>query len=168
MHRAFTLPLLVVCLGCTSVRQIGNVNMISTRNVEPTIDYSLVSSYAGGSNRELRRSRAENLEQAVSDTVKKVPGGEFLVNARIFIVNEKYFAVEGDVWGRTGNLSHRGFSVGDTVSFKTAFGIKTGVVTALRDDKTCFVKGGDGGAITELAYDILVKGKPSEDQPTTE
>lgn len=154
------LPAIVAC--APAVRQVGRVNMISNRNVDPSVDYSLVSSYAGGSNRELRRSRAENIEQAIDDTVKKVPGGEFLMNARVFIVNDKYFAVEGDVWGRTGNLSYRGFSVGDKVSFKTPFGIKTGVVEALRDDKTCFVKADDGGAVTEFKYDVLVKGADAE------
>lgn len=159
MTRIVLLAFLVTSMGCVTVQQIGKLNMISTRNVEPTIDYNLISSYAGGSKRELRRSRAVNIEEAVGDTVKKVPGGEFLANARIFVVNGKYYAVEGDVWGRTGNLSFRGFSVGDHVSFKTPFGIKSGKITALRDDKVCFVKADGSDVVTEFSYDTLVKGQ---------
>lgn len=159
MNRFALAAMLLTSVGCVTVKQIGKVNMISNRNVEPTVDYGLITTYAGGSQRELRRSRAESVEQAVDDTVKKVPGGEFLVNARLFIINDKYFAAEGDVWGRKGNLSFRGFSVGDVVNIKTPFGIKTGVVTALRDDKTCFVKTDDGEVITEFKYDVLVKGQ---------
>ena len=149
-------------MGCMSIRQVGKVNMISTRNVDPETDYELVRSYAGGSERELRRSRAENIEQAIDDTGKKVPGGEFLANARLYLVNERYFAAEGDVWGRAGNHAFRGFSVGDRVSVKTAFGIRAGTVSALRDDKTCFVLMDGYDSATEVKYDILVKGAADE------
>lgn len=158
MHR-YLLMLLALSSACATVRQVGKINMISTRNVDPTVDYSLVSSYAGGSDRELRRSRAENIEQAIDDTVRKVPGGEFIVNARIYVVNEKYYAVEGDVWGRKGNHTFRGFAVGDRVTFRTAFGVRSGVITGLKDDQTCFVQidGSDGGV--EVKYDVLAKGQ---------
>lgn len=160
--RYIFLAALLSTTGCMSVRQVGKVNMISTRNVDPTVDYELVSSYAGGSQRELKRSRAENVEQAIDDTVKKVPGGEFVVNARLYIVNDRYFAVEGDVWGRKGNHAFRGFAVGDRVSFKTAFGIRAGAVSALKDDRTCFVLVDGDDSATEVKYDNLAKGAPKE------
>lgn len=161
--RYLVLLALTSSVGCMSVRQVGKVNMISTRNVDPTVHYELVSSYAGGTERELRRSRAENVEQAIDDTVKKVPGGEFVVNARLYIVNERYFAVEGDVWGRKGNHAFRGFTVGDRVSFKTAFGIRSGEVAALKDDKTCFVLVDGNDSATEVKYDALAKGAEKDE-----
>jgi hypothetical protein len=146
----------VVC--APAARQIGKVNLISTRNVETSLDYTLIRSYTGGSKRELRRSRAETIESALAETVQQDPDGEFLANARIFVANDKYFAVGGDGWVRTANVSYRGFPVGGRASFKTPFGIKTGTVEALKDDKACFVKGDEGGVITEFKYDDLVKG----------
>jgi hypothetical protein len=40
------------------VKQIGKINMISTRNVEFEHDYVLISSYAGGAQKELKKSTA--------------------------------------------------------------------------------------------------------------
>jgi hypothetical protein len=158
MKSVSVLTLWAVSMGCApSVSQIGKVNMISTRNVESTLDYELISTYAGGSKRELRRARAETVEQAVDDTVRRVPGGEFLANARIYFVRERYFAVEGDVWGRVGRASFRGFAVGDKVSFKTPFGVRTGVIESLRDDRTCFVREDDSDSIVEYGYDAIFK-----------
>ncbi|MSP55873.1 MAG: hypothetical protein EXR69_09765 [Myxococcales bacterium] len=159
----FTIPAFLILLaGCSpSVMQIGKINMISNRNVETSFDYSLISSYAGGSERELKKSRAENIEQAIDQTVRKVPGGEFVMNASIYMIDEQYFAVEGDVWGRKGNVSYRGFAVGDRVTFKRVGQIVYGVVTGLKDDLTCYVKlDGDAGGL-EVRYDILAKGDTS-------
>ena len=157
--RAASLSLLLLLTGCTSVMQIGKINMISNRNVETKFDYSLISSYAGGSDKEIKRSRAQTIEQAIDQTVKKVPGGEFVMNASIFMVNNRYFAVQGDVWGRKDDLSYRGFAVGDRVTFKRLGDVLYGVITGLKDDQTCYVKvdGGDSGL--EVRYDILAKGQ---------
>jgi hypothetical protein len=97
-------------LSCTSVRQIGKVNMVSTRNIDPNLDYSLISTYSGGSKRELKKSRAKSIEDAIDQTVKKVPGGEFAMNVKIYTVrkiNREYIAVEGDVWGKAGEASYK-------------------------------------------------------------
>ena len=150
---------LILLAGCSpSVMQIGKINMISNRNVETSFDYALISSYAGGSERELKQSRSENIEQAIDQTVRKVPGGEFIMNASIYMIDEEYFAVEGDVWGRKGNVAYRGFSVGDRVTFKRLGQIVYGAVTGLRDDTTCYVKVDGSDAGLEVRYDILAKG----------
>jgi hypothetical protein len=153
--------LVVLCLlpGCTSVMQIGKINLISNRNVETDFDYGLISSYAGGSDKEIKKTKAESIEQAIDQTVKKVPGGEFLMNASIFMVNNRYFAVQGDVWGRKDNVSYRGFSVGDRVTFKKGGEVMYGVIKGLKDDQTCYVQvdGTEGGI--EVRYDVLAKGE---------
>lgn len=137
--------------SCASIQQIGKVNMISNRNIDPKMDYSLISSYSGGSNRELRKSRALSIEDAIDQTVRKVAGGEFLMNVKIYIVNDKYYAVEGDVWG-TSNISYRGFKVGDKVIVDN----QVATIKSLKDDKTCFIEKRNG-AIEEVKYDKLSK-----------
>ncbi|HEY1871029.1 MAG TPA: hypothetical protein VGG71_08220, partial [Chitinophagaceae bacterium] len=70
----------------TPVKQIGKVNMISNRNVDPALNYGVISSYSGGSMRELKHSRATSIDDAIDQTVKKIPGGEFLMNVKIYMV----------------------------------------------------------------------------------
>lgn len=97
---AFVVSAIIIISSCTPVRQIGRVNMISNRNVDSNFEYSVISNYAGGSKAELKKSKATTIEEAINRTVRNVPGGEFVMNARIYIVKDKYFAVEGDVWGK--------------------------------------------------------------------
>jgi PBP1b-binding outer membrane lipoprotein LpoB len=66
---------------------IGQVNMISTRNVDMSRKYEPLSSYSGGSQEELKETRANSIEMAVNNTVQKIPGGEFIMNAKIYMVN---------------------------------------------------------------------------------
>jgi hypothetical protein len=141
--------------GSTTLKQVGKVNMISNRNVDPKLDYSLLSSYSGGSQRELKKSKAITIEDAVDQTVRKVPGGEFLMNTKLYIINNKYFAIEGDVWGTKANITYRGFKVGDKVIVD---GLLNSVATikSLKDDKTCFIERVNG-LIEEVKYDKLSK-----------
>ena len=157
MKQIFIVAIILTSVSaCISVKQIGKVNMISNRNVDPTLDYEIISTYSGGSKRELRKTRAITIEDAITQTVKKIPGGEFLMNTKIYIVNDKYFAVEGDVWGVGTNIAYRGFMVGDKVVWKVMGVVKEGTVKSLKDDKTCFVETEDG-IIVEKKYDQISK-----------
>ena len=158
---AFVLP------SCISVKEVGKVNMISNRNVSMKTDYALLSSYSGGSKAELKKSKAENIEQAVDQTVRKVAGGEFLMNAKINLVYHKisgkaFFAVEGDVYGLassngTAERSYRGFKAGDKVNWGNKIsGFKSGTIKSIKDDKTCLVETEDGKVI-EKKYDDISK-----------
>lgn len=66
--------------------------MIATRNIETKTEYALLAQYKKG-------KKASTLEQAVDNTVRMVPGGEYLTNVKIYIKNSSYFIVEGDIWG---------------------------------------------------------------------
>ncbi|QQS31131.1 MAG: hypothetical protein IPM47_09515 [Sphingobacteriales bacterium] len=151
----FAIITLMTVSSCTKVKQIGRVNMISNRNVDPKLDYSVISTYSGGSQRELKKTRAVTLEDAIDQTVRKIPGGEFLMNARLYVVNKKYYAVEGDVWGVKSNIAYRGFKVGDKVIVD---GIINSIATikSLKDDKTCFIER-INGLIEEVRYDRISK-----------
>ncbi|MEN9610986.1 MAG: hypothetical protein RLZZ628_1800 [Bacteroidota bacterium] len=156
-----------------SVRQVGTINMMSTRNVDANLKYRPLSSYIGGSNTELKKSRAKTMEDAITQTVKRVPGGEFLMNIKVYMIKNQYFAVEGDVWGSAeAPISYRGFKVGDRIAWKKSDKILNGTIQALKDDKTCYIKqdaeiekskekGKDKVKVEEktieLAYEILVR-----------
>jgi hypothetical protein len=144
--------------SCVSVKQVGKLNMISNRNVDTKLNYELMASYSGGSKKELKKSRALTVEDAIDKTVKKIPGGEFLMNAKMYTVKRLkkiYFAVEGDVWGIKANLAYRGFKVGDKVILDGMLNT-IATIKALKDDKTCFIER-IGGFIEEVKYDRLTK-----------
>ena len=61
------------------------------------------------------------------------------MNATFYIVKNKYFAVEGDVWGSKQNAQYKGFKVGDRVMWKTITGYKKGVVEAIKNSEECVV-----------------------------
>lgn len=161
-----TLTATIFMVSCQSVEQVGKLNMISNRNVDTNFNYERISTYSGGSKKEFRKSNAETIEHAVDQTVKKVIGGEFLMNAKIYMVNNEYFAVEGDVWGKSQNISHRGIGVGDNVIWKNKslsakLGSETdyqaGTVKALKDEKTCLIELDDTKELIELTYDEITK-----------
>jgi hypothetical protein len=147
--------------------------MMSTRNVDANLKYKPLSSYIGGSNTELKKSRAKTMEDAITQTVKRIPGGEFLMNIKVYMIKNQYFAVEGDVWGSAeAPISYRGFKIGDRIAWKKSDKILNGTIQALKDDKTCYIKqdaeiekGKEKGKdkvkveekTIELAYEILVR-----------
>lgn len=144
--------------GCSknTIKQIGKVNMISNRNVSTEFNYKPIKTYAGMSKKELKKVKNETIEEAIDQTVKSVPGGEFIMNARIHQINGQYFAVEGDVWGREIN-EYRGFKVGDRVQWKSNFKTKAGVITSLLDDVECMVKEDGESTSTKIEYERLDK-----------
>lgn len=120
----------------------------------------MITTYSGGSKKELRQTEATSLEDAIDATVRRVPGGEYLMNVKVYAVEKAfaerhYFAVEGDVWGTASTLSYRGFKVGDSVIWKRKGKYLSGKISSLKNDKTCYVNGPEG--IVELKYDDISK-----------
>jgi hypothetical protein len=156
-----TASLLALCqlMGCgPHVKQIGDLNMIATRNVdasELSSAYVPLRTYAGGSKRELKKSTASSIEEAANATVRAVPGGEFLMNVKVYLIDGMYIAIEGDVWGRN-SASVRGFKIGDAVVWKRFGSYARGKVVALKDEKTCLVEPVGGGKVTEVAFEDLL------------
>ncbi len=130
--------------------------MISNRNIDSNLDYKPISTYSGAEFRDLRFTRATSIEEAVDQTVRSIPGGEFLMNVKIFLVNGRYFAVEGDVWGRLDGVVFKGFQVGDEVSWKSGREYISGIITSLKDEYRCLIKL-DSGVIKEVQYSELTK-----------
>jgi hypothetical protein len=157
MKNLFLIISLFTLFSCSkSLELIGNVNVISHRNFEVSKKYELIRSNANLSKKELKRKKAPNIEQAIDDVVKSVPGGEFLTNAKIYVVNGKYYAVEGDVYGNNPS-QYKGFSIGDKVQWKSMGSTKNGTVTSLLSDKEAAVKKDSDGVVVSISYDDLLK-----------
>ena len=143
MRRVFLLLISFVlafnCCDAQKVVEIGQINMISSKNINNLADYELVAAYARGKQKKITKSKAETIQEALEQTVREVPGGVFVMNAKIYLVKKKYFAVEGDVWGLKQNANYKGFKVGDHVMWKTATGYKKGTIEAIKDSENCVV-----------------------------
>jgi hypothetical protein len=166
MKKLLLSVLVLTCLGlitsCMSVKEIGDLNMISTRNVDSKADYVLLRNYMGGTKKELRRSKASTIKNAIDNVVKQTPGGEFLKNAKLYIVQKKfskniYFAIEGDIWGLESNQNFRGFALGSKVQYTSNLKKCVGVITDLTNDKVCQVKNDETGKVTTEKYSELKK-----------
>ncbi len=153
--------------GCVTVVELGDLNMVSTRNVDTKGDYALLRNYMGGTKKELKKSKAINLEQAINAVVKQTPGGEFLKNVTVYQVRKfgsksAFYAVEGDVWGVAGNQNMRGYTLGMKVQYPC--GIENGLpkkcigtITDLTNDIQCQVKDDETGKVTTEKYSNLKK-----------
>lgn len=142
---------------CSSFVQIGKLNMVANRNIDSGKEYRLLKSYAGGGQKELKKSKYVTLEEAVDGVVRSTAGGEYLMNVKIYEVNKKYFAVEGDIWGVPGVAEFKGFKVGDKVQWKTLTSKKQGTITSLHNDKVCLVKEDGKEDAQEIKYEDLFK-----------
>lgn len=150
----FLISISILFSSCISSKMIGKVNMISTRNVDPKLNYTLLSSYVGEGS--LYRTKSKTLDDAINSTVKKVPGGEFLMNAKIYVLSNGYIHVSGDVWGiPTDNFN--GFKIGDKVTFKLFNEYTTGVITGFKDNEKAIVKRDKDQKIVEIDFSNLIK-----------
>lgn len=108
------IAMIIICVSfltsCMTYKEAGHLNMVSCRNVETKTTYQLLKKNVEYTKKELRKIRTTTIESAVNDAVKKVDGGEYLMNARIRVCvipgtlyngyqSTVFYAVEGDVWG---------------------------------------------------------------------
>jgi len=139
------------------LKLIGTLNIVGSRNVSLNQNYTLIKSYAGMSNKEIKRTKANNIENAISNLVRTVPGGEFLQNCKIYVVDLKYYCVEGDVYGLTQNANVQGFKKGDRVMWKDNFVKYTGVISDLSSEKEATVKQDENGKIRVVRYSEMTR-----------
>lgn len=142
---------------------VGQLNMISTRNVESNFSYVLLKRSTNDSKKAFKQTKAKSIDGAIQNAVSDVPGGEFLKNVKLYFDGSNY-SVIGDVWGITGNEEIEGFKVGDVGFIKNSGLINKFdkekyikvLVTGLKDRNTCIVKFPDG-KIKEVDYSELSK-----------
>lgn len=159
MKKIVSLLMIILLSNCTNIKQIGKLNMISTRNIESKANYVSVRNYMGGGKRELKKLKGKTLDEAIDNVVRNTPNGEFLKNVKIYRLHKLFstwYAVEGDVWGLSGESNFKGFKVGDIVTWKTTFKRYKGTITELKSDKVVTVRTEDG-QIKEVEYEELLK-----------
>lgn len=109
----------VSLLSCNSVKEIGDLNMVSTRNVDSQTNYVLLSTYQGSDKKILKKSRFKSLEAAIDHVVSSVPGGEIMKNVKVYLISSEYLAVSGDVWGNKIEVdAFQGFEKNQKVLYK--------------------------------------------------
>jgi len=163
--------LMSVVVSCsTSSLLVGELNMISTRNVETLKTPVLLSRFSGDSKEYVKRAlkdknyTGQTIHDAVNYAVKSVPGGEFLMNCKIYVIYSKnaakYFAT-GDVYGYENQVQHQGFAVGDAVVFKRTGKYVNGKVVALKNTDVCIVELEDGSKV-DVKYSDLSKANSNQ------
>ena len=89
--------LLVSC--ASTYQEIGGVNLLATHDVPEKQNYKLLATGVGSTKKEIKHSTAQSMNEAVKAVLDRVPGGDHLTNVKLYIVNDIYLAVSGDVWG---------------------------------------------------------------------
>ena len=141
----FITGITLIALTSCSIR-IADLTMISTRNIDSDKQYKELKKYTIGKDRSLYSILfigplgSPDIEDAIDDAIKKVPGGEYMKNV---VIREKYpffllfsmrtFQVEGDVWGipQTKIQNIYGYKVGEQVMWKQMGKWKTGEIIAI-------------------------------------
>ena len=78
---------------------IGNVSVLSDRVVKPGLAYKQLTTQSGSTKKEIKHSKAQTVDEAVSQAISAVPGGCFITNVTIYIAADGRYAVSGNVWG---------------------------------------------------------------------
>lgn len=88
---------LIACvLASCSYQRVGNLTMVSTRNVDSSKEYVELKRTVEGKSK-LRKENA--LEEAINDAVMSVNGGEYMTNVVVYIKGDRVIKVVGDVYG---------------------------------------------------------------------
>ncbi len=91
----YAFSLLVIMSGC-GYQTIGDLTMISNRNIDSSVDYKILQRNVEG---KASMKKDDALERAV-DNATETYQGEFLMNVKISVKNNgKKIKVVGDVWG---------------------------------------------------------------------
>lgn len=106
------ITIILMCLtitisSCWSVRTVGRLNMVSVRNIDSKTEYKLLQKNSEYTFKEAKLHGKGTIEDAVDEMVKRVNGGEYVMNAKISLMTRQglflvksYYVVEGDVWGK--------------------------------------------------------------------
>jgi hypothetical protein len=187
-----------------TVAPMGQLNQVSTRNIDGSKHYVPLMTYAGVSSSEVEnviqnskkgrikkknpiyseiiKFKGNTINEAVDNVVKSQVGGEYLMNARFYIVTQTEkngklvvtktsFVGAGDIWGiKDSSQNIKGFQVGDRVVFtytkelkkilkKNFSGVKgkqyKGVIVTLMGT-SCTLRT-DDGVLVDLDYPNLRK-----------
>ncbi|MDQ6482350.1 hypothetical protein [Dyadobacter sp. LHD-138] len=141
---AILLILAIASISCSKKPvQVGHINMISNRNVSSGFNYELLQRFSNSSIKQIRRNKARTINDAIDIVVKTVPGGEYLMNAKVYRVGF-FFSVEGDVWGVKSQNDMNGLKSGDTVFYKKGRKSQTAKIISFKDLDNVNIQLGNG------------------------
>jgi hypothetical protein len=164
MKAILIILIIIVSSGCYV--RLGELNMVSTRNIDSSANYQLIEKYVVG---KARSKNGNALQAAIDDAVKSVPEGEYLQNVKVFIrQNGQIVKIEGDVWGIPSvnkqvvksvqqNIE---FKTGDRITYKNSFGkLVEGKIIGLNQNTAIveFTNAFGKKAKTEVKYEELTK-----------
>jgi hypothetical protein len=152
IYLSFISLLLYSCKSASlNVAPMGLLNSVSTRNVDGSKKYIPLMTYAGVSSSEIENAiqkskkgrikkrnpiykeiikfKGNNINEAVDNVVKTQVGGEYLMNVRFYLVQQRVkegkmvtvkntFVAAGDIWGLKDSTQNiKGFKLKDPVVF---------------------------------------------------
>jgi len=118
--------------------RIGDLNMVSNRNIDASKDYVLLERNVKGKS----RKKKDALERAI-DKATEEHNGEYLMNVKVYVkYNGRKIKVEGDVWGEkdietivnTSVKKNIQLNTADNVTFKVAGKILEGTIIGINNN----------------------------------
>lgn len=167
MKHKITFGLILVCFfftSCNVYDNLGTVTVLSSKQIDFNKKYCLKQSFAGSSNKELKKnaSPTNNINEALDNLIKSVPGGIFVMNARI-LYGLHGVTVTGDVYGlcdeedkKENAQTQNSFSVGDDVMFKKGESFIKAEIEAIKNDNECIIRS-QSGAYFPAKFSDLIK-----------
>ena len=99
-NTAVSMLMCLMLASCASTyNEIGSLNMLSNKHIDPNGHYQKLAVNVGTTKKEIKGSTADNIDAAINNVLNRVPGGEYITNVKLYVVNGDYLAVSGDVWG---------------------------------------------------------------------
>ena len=90
---ASVLIAILLLLSSCAYTRVGDLNQISNRNIDNATTYTLLARDVTA-----KAKGRDSLEQAVDKATASVPGGEYMMNVKVYYRDGKCKVV-GDVWG---------------------------------------------------------------------
>jgi hypothetical protein len=135
----FYLGAILLFMTSCAYQRIGDLTMISNRNVDSGKDYVLIQRNAEG---KAKMKKDDALERAI-DAATEEYNGEYLMNVKVYVKsNGKKIKVEGDVWGLKSTQVNVESSVtkkvefenGDTVTFQNSGKLTEGKIIGINEN----------------------------------
>lgn len=150
--------------SCGGWQRVGQMTMVSTRNVDGAQPYVLL---VRGAEATAKMKQDDAMQMAVDAAVAQHPGGEYMMNVSVYVKeNGKAVKVNGDVWGiasaaNTASSVVTGSSdmrTGDRVAFKLGGHVTEGTIVGIRPTSAVVeYTSGTKQLMKELDYSKLTK-----------
>jgi len=135
-RKLFYFGVLSILMSSCAYQRIGDLTMISNRNVDSGKEYVLIQRNVEG---KAKMKKNDALERAI-DAATEEFNGEYLMNVKVYVKdNGKKIKVEGDVWGlKSTRVSVESsvtkkieFKTGDTVTFQNSGKLTEGKIIGI-------------------------------------